>query len=816
MILPVGFGSAEEGGYQIERSLRFNSADSAYLNKTFSTSPTDRAKKTVSFWYKRSTLSSTQNLFSSYNGGGQDGLYITSGNSLAIYAMNGGAGGTVNGVLRDPSAWYHILYVIDTTQATAGNRLKIWINGVNFPSGAWTAYSTPSLNSTADILFFQSTEIGRDDYNSSGYLNGYLTEIYYIDGEALDETSFGEFNATTGVWQPIEYTGTFGTNGFYLNFSDNSGTTSTTLGKDQAGSNNWTPNNFSVTAGVGNDSMVDTPTPYGEDTGVGGEVRGNYATLNPLNRAATAIPANGNLFLTASGSNGGITGTFPMSSGKWYFELTSGSAYTSVGINPADRRAIYPLGAGGGLMYYGSNGQKYNDGSSSAYGATFTTNNVIGVAVDLDNGKIWWSKDGVWQASGDPEAGTNAAFTGLSGSYVTQHGGPDGYAHGNLNFGQRPFAYTAPSGFKALCTQNLPESEATIVDGGEYFNTVTYSGTGSNQAITVGFQPDFIWTKSRSNATNGYDHGLWDVIRGFAGDKALCTNGTEAEGFTAAGSTTSQFGNPTSITSTNYTVTAGSSNSKLVNETSNGYVAWNWKANGSGVSNTDGTITSTVSANTDAGFSIVTYTGTGSAGTVGHGLGAVPAMIITKNRSGSTDWTVWHQSNSGFASSTGYIYLNKTDAAGTTQVFYNGLAMTSSSYGIDVNSGGSAYINQSGQTYVAYCFAAIPGYSAFGSYTGNNATDGTFVFTGFRPAFLLIKSTSSGTDWCIYDNKRLGYNVDNNLQRNVLAVEQTDDDIDLLSNGFKFRRASPNFNGSSSTHIYMAFAENPFKYSLAR
>jgi hypothetical protein len=189
-VLPTGIGPVT--GYNIERSLRFNSADSAYLNKTFSTTPTNRAKKTVSFWYKRSNLSSTQNLFSSYNGGGQDGLYITSGDSLSIYAMNGGASGTVNGVLRDVSAWYHIVYVIDTTQATAGDRLKIWINGVNFPSGSWTSYSAPSLNSTADILFFQSTEIGRDDFSSSGYLNGYLTETYFIDGQALTPSDFGE------------------------------------------------------------------------------------------------------------------------------------------------------------------------------------------------------------------------------------------------------------------------------------------------------------------------------------------------------------------------------------------------------------------------------------------------------------------------------------------------------------------------------------------------------------------------------------------------------------------------------------------------
>jgi hypothetical protein len=220
----------------------------------------------------------------------------------------------------------------------------------------------------------------------------------------------------------------------------------------------------------------------------------------------------------------------------------------------------------------------------------------------------------------------------------------------------------------------------------------------------------------------------------------------------------------------------------------------------------------------------VTYTGTGSAGTVGHGLGAVPAMIITKNRSGSTDWTVWHQSNSGFASSTGYIYLNKTDAAGTTQVFYNGLAMTSSSYGIDVNSGGSAYINQSGQTYVAYCFAAIPGYSAFGSYTGNGSTNGSFVYLGFRPRWILLKNITTGGggyDWFLYDSARDTYNVSvKELEPNLNVSEDqygtSTTGVDLLSNGFKMITSGAGFNASGQTYIYAAFAENPFKYSLAR
>jgi hypothetical protein len=445
-------------------------------------------------------------------------------------------------------------------------------------------------------------------------------------------------------------------------------------------------------------------------------------------------------------------------------------------------------------MYYGSNGQKYNDGSASAYGTTFTTNDVIGVAVDLDNGKIWWSKNGTWQASGDPEAGTNAAFTGLSGSYVTQHGGPDGHAHGNLNFGQRPFAYTAPSGFKALCTQNLPEP--TIVDGGEYFNTVLYTGNGSTQNITgVGFQPDWVWAKSRSSADANF---ILDAVRGATNN--LYTNGTAAE-FTQ-----------NTVTAFNADGFSVGSQANGVNTSSATYVAWNWKANGAGVSNTDGSITSTVSANTDAGFSIVTYTGNATAGaTVGHGLGVAPAMIIVKDRDGAYDWYVYHDA----LAVTNVLRLSDTTAAYADQQF-NQQDPTSSIFYL----GNNVASNTSGHRYVAYCFAPISGYSAMGSFVGNGSTDGPFIFTNFRPRWVLIKASSAVTNWWIWDTARNTFNVMNAvLYPDLSNAEYSDPStflMDALSNGFKYRTSNSTVNGNGTTYIYAAFAENPFKYSLAR
>jgi hypothetical protein len=285
-----------------------------------------------------------------------------------------------------------------------------------------------------------------------------------------------------------------------------------------------------------------------------------------------------------------------------------------------------------------------------------------------------------------------------------------------------------------------------------YTGTLTDAqGTGATQSITgVGFQPDFLWVKSRTNA-NG--HLLVDAVRTVTSYRYLDSASTSAE------NTTNSNGAISALNADGFTVengNDGSAKANLVGRVSWEYVAWNWKANGSGVSNTDGTITSTVSANTDSGFSIATYTGNGSTGTVGHGLGATPDMIIVKSRSTAQRWTVFHTSTSN-----AYIYLNETFAAETANAnlrFGNNTVVVQPTLSV-FSIGNSVDVNQNTTTYVAYCFAAIPGYSAFGSYTGNGSTDGPFVYTGFRPAFVMIKESSgSGNNWVIYDTARDTYN----------------------------------------------------------
>ena len=788
---------------QISRSLRFNSADSAYLNRT-PASAGSTTLGTLSNWIKLGVISTDRMTYHvAGTSGNNNRFYITfnADNTFQIVGYNSSASIVLNlnttQLFRDPSAWYHIVVAIDTTQATSSNRAKLYINGTQV-----TAFSTatyPSQNQALGFTNNTSTLIGSNQ-GVGNLFNGYITEVNFIDGQALDPSYFGFNNSDTGVWTPRQYTGAYGTNGFYLNFSDNSNTTAATLGKDYSGNgNNWTPNNFSVTAGAGNDSLVDSPTSYGTDTGAGGEVRGNYCTLNPLNSAGSTL-SNGNLdCVTAVSAGDGGRGTIAVTSGKWYWEFTptnnGNQSFSGIALTTTASSSYY-------VAYYANTGNKFVIGSgSSAYGATYTNNDVIGVALDLDSGTktVTFYKNNASQGAITitPSEPVLPIVDDGSGSAATTF---------NCNFGQRAFAYTAPSGFKALCTQNLPTptiGATSTTQAGKYFNPVLYTGNGSTQSITgVGFQPDWVWVKSRSSSGQ---HSLTDVVRGV--NKQLFTSLTNAEG--------SETDQVTAFNSDGFSLGANLAGTGSVNVNTVTYVAWNWKANGAGSSNTAGTITSTVSANTTSGFSIVTYTGNATAGaTVGHGLGVTPSMFIVKSRSLVESWPVYHIS----LGATKLVRLQATNAEETISTAWNNTAPTSTVFSLGSPSG---FTNSSGATYVAYCFAPVAGYSAFGSFTGNGSTDGPFVFTNMRPRYLLIKLTSAaGEPWTIADTARSPNNVsDDGLYASSSSAESANDpnaNIDILSNGFKPRCTAGNLNTNGATYIYMAFAENPFKYSLAR
>ena len=804
-IVPVG-----STGYDIDNSLRFNDNDSAYLSRTPS-SAGNRKTWTWSGWVKRGNLvgsGTRQSLFS--NTGTAHTTFgdirIDPGDDLHVGTYTTQLALT-SALLRDPSAWYHIIVVMDTTQGTVSNRLKIYINGVE-QSLAVDNRSSLSQNTDYGINSASEHAIGRMEQDNNWYLDGYLAEVNFVDGQALTPADFGE-TGDYGEWKAIAYAGTYGTNGFYLDFS-NSGA----LGTDSSGnSNTWTVNNL-----VATDQMLDSPT-------------NNFATFSPLMLAPNmgTVLSEGNLKNYEGSSYGGYPhssfSTMSVTSGKWYFETKNTTIYGYVGILNLDGGGAAavndvstpvtnpPSDYGGGYGIDISSGIKENGNTRISYGSGITSGDKVMCAFDVDAGKIWWGKNGTWFASGNPATAANPAYTGQDfGSacpFVTTQDGSTSI----INFGQDSsfagtdtttagpytdgggigdFFYEPPTGFLALCTQNLPEP--TVVPS-EHFNTVTYTGTGSYpRSFNSGFQTDFLWLKSRSYTGNGI---TLDAVRGST--KALRTSTTGAE-------TTNTFA---TFDSEGFNITG------TFNESNNTSVAWNWKANGAGVSNTNGTITSTVSANADAGFSIVSYTGTGSAATVGHGLSSTPEMIIAKNRQNSTEsWAVYHDDSSA-TPATNFLRLNTAGTPVVTTSAWNDTPPTSSVFSL----GYSDLANGNGNNIIAYCFHSVDGYSKVGTYTGNGSSDGTFVYTGFRPAYLMVKVTTTSDSWYIFDTERETYNaVDTPLQADSSVAEATSTarSIDIVSNGFKLIGTDASVNGSGHTYTFLAFAENPFKYTNAR
>jgi len=643
--------------------------------------------------------------------------------------------------------------------------VRLYINGVEVTSFSSASYPSQNL----DLLFnsTNSHEIGR--FNFGSYLDGYLTEINLIDGQALTPSSFGETNPVTGVWQPKKYAGTYGTNGFFLNFSDPSAATAAAIGKDYSGNgNNWTPNNISVTSGSTYDSMLDVPTLWAD----GGNGRGNYPTWNPLTAGGLVTFSEANLkaLSTSASAPFNIESTIKTpTSGKWYAEVTMavGASNPAVGIgnNPStsnsntDQFAAYRVNA-----TYVTSGM---GASSSGTPATFTTNDVIGIAYDADAGTLVFYKNGTLQSGG---------FTGITAgnySFIVRKDSASGDG-GTLNAGQRPFAYTPPTGFKALNTQNLPEP--VIKKGNQWFDVKLYTGNGTSQTISgLAFSPDLVWQKTRTGT--GW-HNLVDQVRG-AGYR-LFSNTTNAESYAAT--------NLTAFTSDGFSI--GSDGDWNTNASAN--VAWNWKEGAT------------------PGFDIVTYTGNGSTQNVNHSLGTTPRMIVIKDRTTSENWYVYHAS----LGTSQALRLNSTIAAYTpSPAGVSAVSSTTFTLG-----GARTETNTNADSYVAYLFAEVAGFSKFGSYTGNGSTDGPFVFTGFRPRWVMVKKTNSTGSWAILDSARDTYNQGfKSLYPDLSNAEVTIYDFrDFLSNGFKLRATDQNSNGNGDTYIYAAFAENPFKYSLAR
>ena len=788
--------SGQGGAYEIEQSLRFNAADTPYLNFT----PSSKGNATTwtwSGWVKLSATPNTYNkIFQAYYGGSSryfilwfirngtydylqavGGLYSTSPTSEIITLQP-------QQRFRDYSAWYHIVFTYDSGNATSSDRCRIYVNGARVTD--FTSSTYPSQNSETFVNQSTTTHYLGDSVSSETH-GGYLAEVNFIDGSALDHEDFGELD-DNGVWRPKKYAGSYTGQSWYLKFASGDGTDSSGL------SNTWTANNF-TTSGTGTDVMSDTPTT-------------NWCTLNPTAKVidSGSLPYNklelsdGNLGLY--GEYGNVIGTIGVTSGKWYWEVEAGNGIMA-GVSDKPQVATSNVIPGvfsrsaAWNVYYADTTNILNNGytvNSGTLTAATTSGDIVGVALDMDAGEIRYYLNGTIQNSG------NAVVSGITGTaFPIFRGSRDGVRY--VNFGQRAFDISSiPTGYSALNTANLPAPD--IADGSDNFNTVLWTGTSAENPIsTVGFQPDFTWIKGRDNNTG---HILVDAVRGAT--KVLESDVSAAE-YTNAQSVKSFDTNG---------FTLGTEND-VNNSTAgyNQYVAWNWlAANGTEVLTT-GSINSTVSANPTAGFSIVSYTGNGSgSATIAHGLGVKPQMVIVKSRSNSsTYWTTYHESIS--AGTTYCLELNTTAYKdqvndtffGSTQTF-NGTVFSVGYPGAASNS-----TNANNYTYIAYCFAEVEGYSKFGSYTGNGSTDGPFVYCGFKPAMIIIKQTDAANRWVISDTTRDPINPnEGEINPNDSAAEYatTTANYDLLSNGFKFRRTGDVFNGSNKSYVFMAWAENPF------
>ena len=633
-----------------------------------------------------------------------------------------------------------------------------------------------------------------------------------------DASSFGEYK--NDIWIPKNTSGlTFGTNGYRLQFKQTgTGQNASGVGADTSGNNN----HFASSNITASDVVTDSPT-------------NNFCLPNSAHKTDNIVFSEGNTKAVFSTFSQSPNGTIGASSGKWYYEVKMAGTHARMGFceshcpqGDADTSTTFPLYA---VYSNGSNGLTvFNSVTAKSSTAntgytSFSGGDTLGLALDIDNGKFYAHLNGTYYNSGDPANGTGALVTGITaqrgGIFIPYlNCGTDSSRTFEFNFGAPShaissgnadengygnFEYAVPSGFLSLCTANLPAPVATIdpAQGGspqDYFNTLLRNGTGSGGSVTgVGFQPDWYWEKKRNASSNHY---MVDSVRGVT--KSIFPNLTNAEG--------------TDTNAIQSFDTDGFTWGSADRAADENLVVWLWKA-GTAFSNdasatSVGSIDSSGSVNTDVGFSIIKWTAVGSSATqtIAHGLGAVPKMIIMKNRERAVDWAVYHE---GLGNTHG-MSLNTTAASSDDSGWWNDTTPTSTVFttgnGNGFRTGGVA------EDYIAYCFAEVDNYSKFGLYTGNGNADGPMVHTNFRPAFLIYVKTA-GENWHMKDNKTAPVNVMTQVidpNRNGAEVADANTNVDFLSNGFKLRSSHATQNGDGSTYIYMAFAEQPFKYSNAR
>jgi hypothetical protein len=799
-------GAKDFYGHTIEHSCRFASESSGYLQRAVSH---NRRTFTYSFWFKRTSID-RQMIFGNYTSGSNvctisfDGTPhikfedFQSGYQINIASVN---------LQRDPTGWAHYVAAVDTTQGTASNRVKVYINGTQQTTLNTSHDDYPSQNHDSKFGDGGTHRIGTEGTNERLFLNCYLAEFHIIDGSALGPESFGE--TKNGIWIPKDTSGlTYGSGGVRLQFQDSS-----SLGDDTSGNGN----DF-TSSGLGADHQVkDTPTS-----------NFNVPTLDLESNGGSTGRQESDLY-TFPSSNGTYFGhgtSMPLKGGKWYMEYY---ALNQTSTSNAGVPNVFVMPEG---VYYKDNASVPSGAKSIGSGTQDGSNRVYMVALDLDNGRAYYGSNGSWSNGASLSNVVNGDSTGASQTFTAAelldswrfgmeslNDGGAAYIFWNFGtdstFGGRytaesnadangfgEFKYAVPSGYLAMVAQNQPITidNADNDPPTDYFDTILYTGDGSSSREIDGlsFQPDWIWFKQRSGSAD--NHRLHDVVRG--NTKHLSSDEGYAEG--TESNTLLSFDND------GFTI----GNAGQINENSQTFVAWNWKAGGSASSNSNGSITSSVSVSQESGFSVVGYTGTGSNGTVGHGLGVVPQLIIIKCRTlDSTDWVVYHE-DIGNAKA---LHLNSNGTGTSGSGFFNNTSPTSTVFSISTDN----RVNQSASdTYIAYCFANVDGYQKIGSFKGNGNDDGPLINVGFRPAWVMVKRTDSTNNWFIFDSVRAPSNRNDAafafLRANLSNAEASNVKFEFNSTAFKPRDASAGFNADGGTYVYLAFAEQPFKFANAR
>tara|TARA_R100000388_G_scaffold92267_1_gene75107 strand:+ start:118 stop:2571 length:2454 start_codon:yes stop_codon:yes gene_type:complete len=804
-------GKSDFYEYLVNDSLRFDDGSTANLSKTLGSSG-NRKIWTFSVWVKHSALTSTFPVFlgSFVNTQNYGLIRFDSSGKINIVSKIADANGinlSTTALHRDVGSWYNIVVAVDTTQSTNTNRVKLYVNGNQITDFSTSTYPSQDYSTifNYNILHY----IGRYGGSTTGNFDGYMAQVHFIDGQQLNPTSFGE--TKSGVWIPIEYTGSYGSNGFRLEFEDSSD-----IGNDTSGNNNdFTPTNVTT-----HDVVPDSPT-------------NNFATLSALSNSGMTL-SEGSLRVTTGSTTLVICSTMAVNASgqKFYFEARANSVGngTAIGIVKASVGGTrnYSYAQTGSIYYSGTSGAIFSNitGATEVSGASYTDSDVIGVAVDGVNGTVQFFKNGVSQGTvTEATIGTedylayfvNASTSGSSAVQFnfgqdSTFSGLESVASNADENGIGAFHESVPSGFLALCTKNFAEPSITPLDDDlpeDYFDTQLWTGNGSSQSISsYQFAPDWIWIKERNSSSSHY---VVDRVRGLNATLQTNSGGVEFENTV----------NVTSFDSNGFTLGSGGT----TNQNNNTFVGWSWLAGGASSSNSAGDITSTVSANTEAGFSIVGYTGDGTSATrtIGCGLTKKPDMVILKNRTEDnvTDaWFVW-QKSFGTASPSKYMTLFNTDTVAASNVFVDSSFSDNNGNALFAVAGSYNGVNKTGTTYITYCFHEVDGYSKFDSYQGNGLDDGTFVFTGFRPAWVMLKRSSSGVNasWVILDKERDPINpTSRGIFPNSTTTEASSTlrNVDFLSNGFKLRTDHNNINGGGGIYIYMAFAEMPVKYSNAR